>query len=91
VARLTDSIFPIDCFLGKFVDMVESRWRIPVSPSEACAELTVQSRISRLGAVRLVFRVPNNITVDPTAIERLQNLKSEGLKIQLSRYNIQLL
>jgi hypothetical protein len=87
-----DSISPIDRFLGKFVDMVKSQWRIPVSPSEACAELTDQSRISRLGAARLVFRVPNfDITVDPTAIERLRNLKSEGLKIQLSRYNIQLL
>jgi hypothetical protein len=82
------SVSCIDKFVARFVEVVESRFSLPITPSEGHAESTVVSRISRLKAASLILGGhTEDIIVDPTGLDRLRNMKSEGLKLQLSLFD----
>jgi hypothetical protein len=80
---------PDTCNIGRmFVDMVESRWSIPIpSNNQDQPRLSTQeSDVSRIESASLrIHSLPgNDFSMDPEDLDRLRTLRTEGLVVQVS-------
>ena len=71
--------------VGKFIDMVESRWRMLPSSSHLLHQAKLMGQdISRIESASLLLRGLYRFTADPAYRDRVQKLKAEGLSVQVS-------
>ena len=76
---------PVSCEVGgEFVDMVESRWRVPALSHGR--DMSCQSNVtaSRLDAASLKLECSPEFNMNPVDLGRLQTLRDEGLPVQVS-------
>jgi hypothetical protein len=73
------------CEIGsKFVDMVESRWRIPALTHGRDPSCQSNVTISPISAASLKLDCSPNFSMDPADLDRLQILRDDGLPVQVS-------
>jgi hypothetical protein len=71
--------------VAQFVDMLELRWRMPLTQfPDQTDNLTGEPRGSRIESATLTIRRVWDFISSPADDDRLQRLKDEGLKVQVS-------